>query len=87
MVKEKVKHLEESDRERVTDLFEGITIIASSLNDLHPCIVPTLYNIDLASYAPIASKMRKGNPKHDTGIWEQLMRMLDARMITRSTSP
>ena len=83
----KVPHLKEDEQAKVEELFKNTTIIAHSLNDLSPCSVPTTYNIDLTDYTPIASKVKRENPRFDQQVYEQFMSMSEAGVITRSTSP
>lgn len=85
-LEEKLAHLPKGNAEHLTKILSGSGIIAASLHDLRPANVPVRHSFELKNDEPIYSGGRRLPPKHNKIVKEEIDRMLEAGIVTPTSS-
>lgn len=79
--------MDEGPRREIDDIFNKRDIAAWPSQDLRPSTAPTACCFELSAYAPVAMKRGRAHPRYREEAKDQLKEMLNAGVISHSTSP
>ena len=83
---DKVVHLPTSMQETIVENLEESGVVARSLDDLRPSDVPIQHEFELTDSSPIHFSPRRLPPRHSMLVRREIDKMLEAGIITPSTS-